>query len=158
MFYLARTEEGLGNIPKAIKYFNARSKMDGTWEEERWVAQYSAAVLSGSKDGLLSCWESRPSRGEPLYQLCILSRNSGEYTKSYMYASTGLNLQYPKDDVLFIDKGVYNWGFDLELSLAEFYLGYYELFKQRSKKILSNNTIPQYIRERVVENLTFVKK
>lgn len=65
-YYAAQTLWCLGRVEEAAALYNARAAMVGTFEEERWHAQYMAARLRDDVDGLIAAWRARPHRHEPL--------------------------------------------------------------------------------------------
>jgi hypothetical protein len=96
----------------------------GNWEEERWYARYrlgqtfermgnfDAAILA-----YLVAYQSRPIRAEPLYELARMNRTKGNVHLAYMFCITAKKIPYPTEDVLFINKLVYEYLLDLELSI-----------------------------------------
>ncbi len=87
-FYFAETLRFLGRTNEAIAAYQARAAMAGTFEEERWYAQYQAAKLAGNVSGLLEAHRSRPWRHEPLSAAARLVASQGT-----------------RDDLLFIETG-----------------------------------------------------
>lgn len=75
IFYTAESYRCLGDYVTAFEYFLRRSLMSGTWEEERWYAQYRAACCMLQIDPqrgvpmLVAAWRARPSRSEPLMRI-----------------------------------------------------------------------------------------
>lgn len=73
IFYTAESLRCLGRTQEAIKLFDRRARMTGTWEEEAWYAEYRAATLTLELDPqkgierLLRCHARRTERAEPLY-------------------------------------------------------------------------------------------
>ena len=65
-YYAAQALRCLGLESQAAELYERRSVMEGTWEEERWHAQYMAARLRRDVDGLMRAYEARPWRPEPL--------------------------------------------------------------------------------------------
>lgn len=153
MFYLARTEESLGELELAARHFEIRSTM-GAFEEEAWFAQYRAAAIRKDPMQLLKAWERRPWRAEPLCHVATFSRHETMWNISRVAAKTGLEIPYPQNDALFIDRGVYDWGLLLELSVAEYHLGRMEEFKIHTKELLQKN-LPKHVREIATKNLEF---
>lgn len=75
IFYTAESYRCLGDYVTAFEYFLRRSLMSGTWEEERWYAQYRAGCCMMQIDPqrgiptLMAAWHARPSRSEPLMRI-----------------------------------------------------------------------------------------
>ena len=85
-YYTAQALKCLGRTPESIAMYARRAAMTGTWEEERWHAQYMAARLRRSLGELLAAHKARPHRPEPLEHAARLVREQG-----------------PRDDVLFLE-------------------------------------------------------
>ena len=66
IYYTAQALWGLGQIDPAIEMYRRRSRMNGTWEEERWHASYMAARLGEDVPALIAAHLQRPHRHEPL--------------------------------------------------------------------------------------------
>jgi Glycosyl transferase family 2 len=154
MFYLARTEECLGEIELAVKHFELRSQMGG-WEEEAWYAEFSAARLAPTFEGLFKAYERRPSRIEPLIELAAWLRQNERYAAAYMVANHALRvMRYPEGDKLFIDRSCYEWRIPYELSISSFYAGSIPEARDWNKHLLALD-LPGYIRAQVVKNREF---
>lgn len=65
-FYTAESLRDLGRVDEAIVAYRERAAMVGTWEEERWYAEFQAAKLAGDTEGLFAVHRQRPWRPEPL--------------------------------------------------------------------------------------------
>lgn len=86
VYYSAWALRALGRRDEAASMFDRRAAMEGTWEEERWHAQYMAAWLREDVAGLLEAYRRRPWRHEPLSQAARLVAARGA-----------------KDDILFLE-------------------------------------------------------
>ncbi len=103
LFYLAGTHRDLGNIDYAISLFERRAAMPDTWEEERWYAQYQAARWKPWPEGLaalLAAHNARPSRIEPLADICLRLRADGLWAAAEVFADA-VERTPPSEDVLF---------------------------------------------------------
>lgn len=65
-YYAAQTLWCMGLVEEAAAMYDKRAQMKGTFEEERWHAQYLAARLRDDVEGLIEAWRARPHRHEPL--------------------------------------------------------------------------------------------
>lgn len=108
IFYLAQTVRDLGDTDSARQLYLRRAAMKG-WEEERWFAQYSAAVLGSDDRELLEAFAARPTRPEPLYWLARRARLAGHFENAHAYAVAGLELA-PSGDSLFVADWITEWG------------------------------------------------
>lgn len=151
MFYLARTEECLGMLDLAAQHYRIRSQMPG-WEEEGWYAQYTAAKLQPTTEGLLKAWERRPERMEPLFVLGEQLRQQQRYSLGLMILDQALQIPYPKDDVLFIDRPLYEFRAYFEWSICAYYAKSIKDCEDACHKLLTMN-LPFDVRARVEANL-----
>jgi glycosyltransferase involved in cell wall biosynthesis len=107
VYYLARAYRDLGLTERARALFSKRSQM-GSFEEERWHAQYQAALLiepwTDRLDALLAAWESRPTRREPLWHAVAGLRARGQHHAADALASVDTG---PCDDILFVERGAW---------------------------------------------------
>lgn len=85
IFYSAECHRFLGELDEAFELYLRRARMEDTFEEEGWYAQYRAALISGNLDDLIEAWKRRPHRHEPLS------------------AAARMVGQQPHDDILFLE-------------------------------------------------------
>jgi len=78
-YYAAQALRCLGNDQAAAELYERRSVMSGTWEEERWHAQYMAARLQKDPDALVRAFEARPWRPEPLEWAARFTRENATH-------------------------------------------------------------------------------
>ncbi len=134
-FYLAQTYKDMGKYIKSIFWYQRRiEKPSIVWKEELFysllqigncyqqLGDFSRAVTA-----YLSAWETRPVRAESLYQLASMYRQKtiddsvGHNLVSYHFCQLGINIPFPVNDHLFVDPKVYQYKFDIELSIVCFY-------------------------------------
>ncbi|NGX45433.1 MAG: hypothetical protein K940chlam2_00587 [Chlamydiae bacterium] len=157
VFYLAQSFRDAGLKEQAAKTYKRRAAMGG-WDQEVFFSKYQAACLEEALDSpdwienYTAAFQSRPSRAEPLYHLARKFRLSGNFLMGYLVASHGCLISYP-EDVLFIQKWIYEYGLLLEKSVSAYWLGNYEECLQLSKKILEEPVLPLHIKERVEKNI-----
>ena len=153
LFYLANTLNELGMTGAAIDIWKARAAMEGTFEEERWIAQFRAAEAENDPHALLECWGARPWRCEPLYQLAMLYRLEGNYHAAELFAREGHLLESPEQDVMFKDEWKYTWGCDFEWAIALWWTGQKEVARQLNELILERDDVPDEFMAAVRRNL-----
>jgi tetratricopeptide (TPR) repeat protein len=129
MFYLARSLEDAGRRHEALPWYERR-RAAGGWDEERWYASYRQGVclleLGASEAGaalLLAAFEERPGRAEPLHALARHYRERGQHRLALMLARQALELPYPKDDLLFVWREVYEWQLWEEVMISAYHAG-----------------------------------
>lgn len=125
-FYLGQTYECMSQWSDAYSWYRMRAELGG-WEEERWVAEYRAAKIVNDIDGCMQAWGKRPQRLEALYTTSILSMKNEDWVWSEMFLRHGLFLtaakRAPGEDILFVDKWIYDFGLKVLLTIALFKLG-----------------------------------
>lgn len=151
-FYLAECYRELGNLPLAIEYYETRSKMAG-WEEEIWYSIYQVARLQQRLgiawvlvlDQYLRAYQFRPTRAEPLFHVARFYRQNAQYALAHMFSTAGLRIPLP-DDLLFIDRSVYEYGMEFEHCLSCQQLGKQKEAAHSAEQILSCPGIPEDVR------------
>ena len=141
-FYLALTLRDLGDTDAAISAFQQRISLGG-WEEEVFYSLYQIGLLLRASDTnaaivqLLSAWNFRPSRAEPLLELARLHRQRGQYSLCELYASKGLALPRSTDSA-FVHPEAHNWALKFELAIAWFHLGRIEEALSLNEELLGS--------------------
>jgi tetratricopeptide (TPR) repeat protein len=126
-FYLALTLRDLGEIDAALSAFQQRVALGG-WDQEVFYSLYQIGLLLQAHDQnsaiiqLLTAWNFRPSRVEPLLELARLHRQRGQYALCEFYASKGLAIP-PSTDSAFVHTEAQDWALKFELAIAWFHLG-----------------------------------
>lgn len=128
LFYLAQTYECLGDTHNAIRYYILRSEQAQNTEED-YICLYRLGMLYSELnclheaiDYLLHAYAMRPTRAEPLVRLAQLYWKQKNYPLSYLYAYQAVKIPFPINDILFIEKEIYEWVRYDVLSCAAFYI------------------------------------
>ena len=129
VFYLAQSLKDTGKIKEAIKMYKKRISMGG-WIEEVWYSHYTIGKLwlQLKNEDKFEYWMNRAykcrrERAEPIYELTKYFREVGQQIKSYHYYNIGINIPYPKNDLLFIENNVYDKKlFEYEYSIIQYYV------------------------------------
>lgn len=155
IFYLAQSYRDGGNKEKALEMYRRRAML-GSYEEERWYAQYWAAQLDPDSEHritlLLAAWNARPQRLEPLYLACRELNQRSQHLTVYRLLTGG---NPPNHDTFFVHRGVWEWGIDFERSIAAWWIGNKSEARRISRRLLKVTTMPPEIREAVENNLKF---
>lgn len=161
-FYLAQSYKDTGQYEKAIDYYKKRIEMGG-WEEEMWYSYYMISYCykclgneNAFVDYATQAFMFRPQRSESIYSLVKYYREKSQHKKAYKYYLIGKNVIYPQDDILFIEKDVYNFLYDYEYTILHYYL----FPEKRTEGLLScvnyiNNAESKHTCETVFSNLEF---
>jgi glycosyltransferase involved in cell wall biosynthesis len=154
MYYLGNSYKNVGNYPEAIAYYKKRIAAGG-WMEEIFYSCYEIGCCYKELNNMaeavhwwLEAYNRHPKRSESLYEITKYYREAGKQKTAQIFCDLGLQIPYPKDDVLFIRKDVYEHLFHYEHSILAFYTGslvnhrkYLELIGIES---LRNNVLSNY--------------
>jgi glycosyltransferase involved in cell wall biosynthesis len=126
-FYLAQSYYDAGQFDKAIGHYRKRVELGG-FDEERWYAQMRLALClrnMGDSAGflweMLAAYRMRPQRAETLYELAKFFRERGDNFNSLLFSETGMQVPFPKQDLLFVDDWTYKSGLKEEFSICAYY-------------------------------------
>ncbi len=161
MFYLAQSYRDAGDNEKALQYYQRRIDMGG-WEEEVFWSKLQLGIIhqrmGAPDDTVISCYKDayfyRPTRAEPLYYLANFMRSKSNFKGCYEVAKIGQNIPVP-EDVLFLQKWMYDYGLKLECSVGAYWIGNYIDCKKLSLEMLQDPTLPEDIHQLVQRNLGF---
>lgn len=114
-FYLAQTYECLGCLEDALRTYKIRSRMVGFYEE-RFIATLRVANLYQE---VKAPWEKAFTwymrafhlieRVEPLLKVANYYLGVNQYMTAWWYLNIACNLEYPHDNILFVDKDAYDY-------------------------------------------------
>ena len=105
-------------------------------------------------DDFLAAYNYRPSRAEPLYQIAKYYRETKMYSVAYLFGKMGVAIPYP-EDVLFVEKGVYEWALLDELSISAYWTMRYEESKELCDRLLANPGLSEHEVNRIKSNREF---
>jgi tetratricopeptide (TPR) repeat protein len=127
-FYLAQSYKDCGNFKKAISLYKKRISMGG-WYEEVWYSYYMISkcylLLNDSEkfeQWSLKAFKYRDCRAEPIYFLTKYFRENSQHFKAYHYYLLGKSIKNPENDLLFIEKEIYEGAFDWENTILHYYI------------------------------------
>jgi len=127
-FYLAQTYKGIGNFSLAIEHYEKRIQLGG-WYEEIWYSYYQIGKCyldlkdyNNMELWLNKAYDNNNHRSEPLYVLTKYFRENSQHYKSYHYYLKGVNIPFPKDEILFIEHDIYNGLFEYESTIISYYI------------------------------------
>lgn len=115
-FFLGQSNINLGKYDEAIKWYSKRIQISPNIkeDEEGWYSYYYIAKCYYNKNNFvemeywcLKAFEVRPTRLEPLYLLIRHFCDKGMLFKAFEYAYKGIQIEYPKNDVIFVEKDIY---------------------------------------------------
>ena len=128
LFYLANTYLDSGKNDKAAANYKLRIEAGG-WHEEVFYAHLklgSAYKNMGRDSDAICTWlegyNHYPKRAETLYEIVKHYRLAGKNLLAWHFYLIAKGVAFPKDDVLFINYGVYEYLLDYEASIVIYYV------------------------------------
>lgn len=167
-FYLANSYRDAGHPQQAIDTYRKRIQIGG-WIEETWQSYYNIGICykrMGETEKALNAWlegyDHHPKRIENLYEVIHHYRCNGKNRLAYFYyllADRSRRQWGASNDYLFLQKDVYDYKIDYELSIIGYYVNddHYDLLKA-SMKVLSYPYVEDYIQNNVLSNYKFYTK
>jgi len=158
MFYLAQSYMDAGDYKNAIKWYKKRIECKG-WFEEVYYSYYRVATCM-QNDGaewekvqkaFMDAWQFLPSRAEPLYEIAKHYRSKGDYQKGYVFAKQASSIIFPKDQVLFLFKEIYDYKALEEYQICAHFSGKYGEAFSVGNNLLKKN-LPEYERKKIEKN------
>lgn len=167
VFYLAQSYRDSNQIDKSIENYIKRSEMGG-WEEEVYYSLYMIAKLKETRgDNILEvtnaysmAWEYRPQRLEAVFHTMRKLREQNRHVLAFTYGSIAIQGSHC-NDVLFLEKEIWEWRFLDEYSLAAFYTGNPEIALRYCEPVISAEFfkhLPKLEQNRILKNIEYFKK
>ena len=132
-FYLANSYKDSRQLDKAIETYKKRVKIGG-WIEEIWHSTYTIGKcyrdmgdMERSIFYFLEAYEIFPNRIENLYEIVKYYRIQGKQKLAYHFyrIADEERRKNPKWDYLFLERSVYDYKLDFELSIIGYYVNIY---------------------------------
>ena len=120
-FYLAQSYLASGNYRKAIEHYNIHIEL-GSFIESVWFATFMIArsylMLEEPENAEILCKCTQlllPGRSEPFFDIAkyYFLKGPNFYDKVEEYVDKGIDIPFPKENLMYIDSMVYNFGFKL---------------------------------------------
>lgn len=167
-FYLANSLRDAGRLKEAIDTYRKRIAIGG-WIEEVWHSYYSIGncyKTMGEHDKAISAWiegfDYHPKRIEGLYEIVNYYRLKGKNRAAYLYyiSANESNKKWGANpDYLFMQKDVYDYKLDYELSIIGYYVNDFNYDLARtSMKVLQYPHAPDWVLSNVLSNYKFYSK
>ena len=166
-FYLANSYRDAGQYEKAIETFKRRVEIGG-WIEEVWHSLYSIGKCYKNLNDMpnaiyywLEAFNRHPCRIENLYEIMHYYRNVSKNELAYTFYSLA-DYHRKKNtswDYLFLQKDVYDYKIDYELSIIGYYCNRdnHDLTKT-SMKVLAHPSADESMCKNVLSNYKFYCK
>jgi tetratricopeptide (TPR) repeat protein len=164
-FYLANSYRDLGDNQNAIETYKKRIKIGG-WKEEIWYSYYSIGKCYKSMNDdanaifyWLEGYNFLPERAETVYEILRFYRETGKYILAYSFYKLADSIRrrlIRGDDHLFLQKDVYDFKIDYELSIIGYYHNPEKIDMSKvSMIILANRGMDDSIMQNIVSNYKF---
>lgn len=165
VFYLAQSYRDCEDYDLAIRNYERRVAMGG-WSEEVFIALYQTAHCrlwrkeswSDVLAAYLKAYAFRPTRAEPLYAIGKNLVQQKDYTTALIFLKRAQELEFPDEDILFVEANIYHFHIDIQIGVCYYYLRDYERAKQINKILLNSRAMPPRVRQQVEANLKFTLK
>lgn len=159
VFYLAQSYRDAGNHEMSLKNYIRRVEIGG-WDQEVFFSLLQIGILEEKLNMPPECflgsyydaYKFRPTRAEPLYYIANYYRRNGDYEEGYKVAKRALSIPL-SDDILFVERWIYDYAIPLEMSICSYWVGEYEECQQVSAALLKRNDLPQNVRWYAERNL-----
>lgn len=167
LFYLANSYRDSGQQEKAIEYYKKRIAVGG-WIEEVWYSHYSIGKCwrdLKDMDRAIVAWmeafQAYPNRIENLYEIVQHYRVTGKNNLSYWFymMADRMRRDHPEREYLFMQKDVYDFKLDYELSILGYYVNIdcHDLAAV-SMKVLADRNVSDAIMTNILSNYKFYSK
>ena len=167
LFYLANSYRDSGQQEKAIEYYKKRIAVGG-WIEEVWYSHYSIGKCwrdLKDMDRAIAAWmeafQAYPNRIENLFEIVQYYRVTGKNNLSYWFymMADRMRRDHPEREYLFMQKDVYDFKLDYELSILGYYVNIdcHDLAAV-SMKVLADRNVSDAIMTNILSNYKFYSK
>lgn len=149
LFYLAQSWRDAGNKERAIKYYRRRAELKNGWEQEKYVALQNLIELSTNLNEKIELgWKAvdiDPTRIEAPFIVMRAAKEKKIFTQQVLAMALVCSNRQPKSTMLFANTEMYQWGYDVELSMYAYFTGHLELsvvLGQRALQVCPENLKP----------------
>ncbi|WP_160113308.1 glycosyltransferase [Aequorivita antarctica] len=158
-FYLAQSYRDAKEFELAIVNYQQRVDAGG-WNEEVWYSMYQIAQLKKQLarpwpevlDAYLKAHQFKPDRAGPLYQIGIYYQARRDFHNAFLFLRQAMEIKYPKNDRLFIEKMLYDYLIPVEFAVCAYYVGRQQEAIQTNNDLLKSKSLPPELIERVISN------
>jgi glycosyltransferase involved in cell wall biosynthesis len=165
-FYLANSLRDAGRYDEAIARFRERIQIGG-WIEEVWHSHYNIGDCYrrlGQIEKAVCAWidafQAHPKRIESLYEIVRYYREKGNNAAAYIFyktADASRKKWGASNDFLFLQKDVYDYKLDYEMSILGYYANYDDYpMPKLNLKVLSYPYLPHDINKNIMNNYKFI--
>jgi glycosyltransferase involved in cell wall biosynthesis len=171
MFYIILNYLQQGKPVETLAACEKRLTMGGM-EEEVFTAYLIKGKMESElkkdskviKESFLKAYSLRPHRLEPLYYLGRMLWDQSSYALGYELMHMALQLPKQEEDLLFVEKWIYDFGFLMQYTLFASMTGHYAEGLKAANQLISQKETPEkdkkaaeeckrYIREHVIQEI-----
>jgi len=164
VFYLAQSYRDTGNLMQAVEWYERQATMGG-WEEEAWYSLYQVARLQDRVgmawpivfEKYLAAYDYRPSRLEPIFHIAKVFRERGQYRIGMLFSRLAFETPYP-EDILFIEKAIYEYGLFVEYAICCQGAGHFGEARRANERVLASPDVPEAFRDAAGKRLEDISK
>lgn len=142
LFYLANSYFDIKNYSKSLLFYE-KHEIVCNWDQELFYNYYRQGFCYKHINNIdkmlemwIKAWIIRPTRAESLYEIIHYYRCINKWHFCKLYYEIAKKINYPKDDILFVHKDIYDYKLLLEYSIFAYYIGEKDLYSTFSKLIL----------------------
>lgn len=170
MFYCAQSYYDCQDYANSLKWYKKRVEKGG-WYEETYFAYYKIGECMEQmmkinatytwlevEKAYIEAYNYCKLRSEPFYHIAKHYREYNDFKNGYMYAKKAAIIPFPKHDVLFIFKNVYDYKAKDEMARCAFALGKFHESYNISKNMLNSGTVETYDIDRIKTMMTISEK
>jgi len=162
MFYLAQSYHDIGKFREAIHWYRKRIRRGG-WYEEVYYSYYRIARCKLGQNrsweeieqAYEEAWNYLPSRMEPIYEIGKHYQETEQYEKAYKWLTKACVIPFPKDQVLFLFKDIYEYRVWDSMGITAYYVGEYKIAIDACVKALKSEFCYPGDAERIKNNMRF---
>ena len=158
-FYMGQSYQDAGRLDLALKAYLHCARFTN-WDEESAVSYLRVARITElQKDfdaALPYYWKSynaSPNRAEAIYEIVRYYRKNGLFAVGAKLTPLLLDAGSPKDELLFVETGIYHWRAKDEASVCYYWTQQFEKAVKYAKEALQFPNIPEAERDRIKTNL-----
>lgn len=148
VFYLAQSYRDSKQFKKSLDWYEKRALMGG-WAEETWNSLYHLGRIQQVLgydwrivlNSYLQAFNFRPWRLESVYQIARFYREHQQWSLGYHFARLITEYDYP-EDILFVDRAVYEYLLFFEYALCCFHIGRMEETKRVIHRLQKEAKVP----------------
>ncbi len=162
VFYLAQSYRDANEPDLAIRHYQRRADMGG-WVEEVWYSLYQIAEIRKRRgdpwaevmQAYLDAYQAKADRAGPLYQIGIHYQQLRQFHLSHLFFRQAMQIPYPQQDRLFVEKSIYTFLLPLEYAVAAYYVGDDVAALEANNLLLADRELPPEVLAQVEQNRRF---